>query len=154
MVTSNTFGKGRAIYIAGDVGTAYMDSPYPPLRRMIAELAGRNSAPVVVEAPEQIEMTAAVRPSGELMIHLVNNPTPLLPWRMDVDRREYDELHTTYHALYEINPIHDVTIRLNGYRARAARLPLNDQNLNLSGDPAVVTVPKIELHEVVLVELG
>ena len=34
------------------------------------------------------------------MIHLVNNPTPLLPWHVD-DRSEYDELHTTYHALYE-----------------------------------------------------
>jgi hypothetical protein len=153
VITSNTFGKGQAIYIAGDVGGAYMNSPYPPLRRMIAELAGRCQAPVVVQAPEQIEMTAAVRASGELMIQLVNNPTPLLPWRMDGDRRAYDELHTTFHALYEINPIRDVRITLNGYRARSARLPLQDQKLEVAGDPGVITVPQVDLHEVVLIEL-
>ena len=152
-ITSNSFGKGQAIYIAGDVGGAYMNSPYPPLRRLTAELVGRSKSPLAVDAPEQIEMTAALRPSGELMIHLVNNPTPLLPWKVK-DRNEYDELHTTYHALYEINPIRDVRITLNGYKVRSARLPLQNRELDLSGNPAIITVPQVDLHEVVLVELG
>ena len=152
-ITSNSFGKGQAIYIAGDVGGAYMNSPYPPLRRLTAELVGRSQSPLAVEAPEQIEMTAALHPSGELMIHLVNNPTPLLPWKVK-DRNEYDELHTTYHALYEINPIRDVRITLNGYKVKSARLPLQNQKLDVTGDPAEITVPQVDLHEVVLVELG
>ena len=152
-ITSNSFGKGQAIYIAGDVGGAYMNSPYPPLRRLIAELVGGSQSPLVMEAPEQIEMTAALRPSGELMIHLVNNPTPLLPWKVK-DRNEYDELHTTYHALYEINPIRDVRITLNGYKVKSAWLPLQNQKLDVTGDPAEITVPQVDLHEVVLVELG
>ena len=152
-ITSNSFGKGQAIYVAGDVGGAYMNSPYPPLRRLTAELVGRSQSPLAVEAPEQIEMTAALRPSGELMIHLVNNPTSLLPWKVR-DRNEYDELHTTYHALYEINPIHDVRIALNGYRVKSARLPLQKQKLDITGDPAKITVPQVDLHEIVLVELG
>ena len=152
-ITSNSFGKGQAIYIAGDVGGAYMNSPYPPLRRLTAELVGRSQSPLAVEAPEQIEMTAALHPSGELMIHLVNNPTPLLPWKVK-DRNEYDKLHTTYHALYEINPIRDVRITLNGYKVKSARLPLQNQKLDVTGDPAEITVPQVDLHEVVLVELG
>ena len=152
-ITLNSFGKGQAIYVAGDVGGAYMNSPYPPLRRLTAELVGHSQSPLVVEAPEQIEMTAALRASGELMIHLVNNPTPLLPWQVK-DRKKYDELHTTYHALYEINPIRDVRIALNGYRVRSARLPLQNQKLDITVDPAKVTVPQVDFHEVVLVELG
>jgi hypothetical protein len=154
VVTAKSFGKGRAIYIAGDVGTAYMNSPYPPLRRFVAALAQRSQPPVVVvEASEQIEMTAAMRPSGELMIHLLNNPTPLLPWHVD-ERDDYDQLQTTYHALYEINPIYDVRIRLNGYHATSARLPLHDVELKVAGDPVEITVPQVDVHEVVLVELG
>ena len=119
---------------------------------MISELVGRSPSPLVVEAPEQIEMTAALRPSGELMIHLLNNPTPLLPWHV-ADRKKYSELHTTFHALYEVNPIYDIRIQLNGYRARAARLPMQNRELPLVGAPAEITVPQVDLHEVVLVEL-
>ena len=32
-ITMHRFGKGRAIYICGDVGGAYMNNPYPPLKR-------------------------------------------------------------------------------------------------------------------------
>lgn len=53
-ITSHPFGKGRAIYLAGDVGGAYMNSPYPLLRRLVAELAGRGQPPLTVTAPEQI----------------------------------------------------------------------------------------------------
>ena len=151
-ITSHPFGKGRAIYLAGDVGGAYMNSPYPLLRRLVAELAGRGQPPLTVTAPEQIEMTAVVRPSGELMIHLLNNPTPLHPWQVE-DKDEYDQLHTTFHALHEINPVCDIRIRLDGLAAKSARLPLQDQDLPCSGTPPTIVVPKVELHEVVLVEL-
>jgi hypothetical protein len=70
------------------------------------------------------------------------------------NRDEYDDLHTTYHALYEINPIHDVRIRLNGYNAKAARLALSNEDLAVAGKPQTIVVPKVELHEVVLVEPG
>ncbi len=98
-------------------------------------------------------MTAALRPSCELMIHLLNNPTPLLPWHVD-ERDDYDQLQTTYHALYEINPIYDVRIQLNGYKAESARLPLQNVELQVSGDPPEIIVPQVDVHEVVLVELG
>ena len=151
-VTVHPYGRGRAVYIAGDVGGAYMNSPYPPLRRFVACLAGSAGTPLAVEAPEVIEMTAAFRPSGELMIHLLNNPVPLLPWRV-ADRDQYDDLQATFHAPFEVNPIHEVRIRFNDLSPVSARLPLQGADLPISGTPATITVPKVDLHEVVLVEL-
>ena len=151
-VTVHPYGNGRAVYIAGDVGGAYMNSPYPPLRRLVAHLAGEAGPPLAVEAPEVIEMTAAFRPTGELMIHLLNNPVPLLPWQV-TDRDQYDDLQATFHAPFEVNPIHEVRIRFDGLNPLSARLPLQDADLPLSGAPAAITVPRVDLHEVVLVEL-
>ncbi len=70
-ITSNRFGEGQAIYIAGDVGGAYMNSPYPCLRRLIKYLVMQTESPIEVEAPEVIEMTAAYRTPKELMIHFL-----------------------------------------------------------------------------------
>ncbi len=151
-VTVHPYGRGRAVYIAGDVGGAYMNSPYPPLRRFVARLVKGDDPPLAVEAPEAIEMTAAFRPSGELMIHLLNNPVTLLPWRV-ADRDQYDDLQATFHAPFEVNPIYDVRICFNHPGPRSARLPLHGADLPISGTPATITVPRVDLHEVVLVEL-
>jgi hypothetical protein len=97
-------------------------------------------------------MTAAFRPTGELMIHLLNNPVPLLPWQV-TDRDRYDDLQATFHAPFEVNPIHEVRIRFGGLNPLSAHLPLQNADLPLSGAPATLTVPRVDLHEVVLVEL-
>ena len=153
-VVSHEYGQGRAIYLAADVGGAFMSSPYPLLRRFVAHLVARTQAPIAFQAPEAIEATAAWRGPGELMVHLLNNPTPLLPWRV-VDRNRYDEEMTSFHALREVNPIYDVEIRFNGFEVKAARLPLRDKSLHVTGgDPATVVVPEVELHEVLLLEVN
>ena len=152
-VTLHRCGRGRAIYIGGDVGSAYMNNPYPPLKRFLAHLLRRTGPPVEIDAPEAIEATAARRPSGELMIHLVNNPTPLLPWRIGEDPRAGRDM-TTYFALQEVNPIYDVAIRFNDFEVKSARLPLQDMSLEVKGNPAQVVVPKVELHEVLLAEVA
>ena len=148
-VTVHSYGKGQAIYIAGDVGSAYMNSPYPQLRRFVAHLVGCTPAPIEVEAPEVIEMTAAYRPSGELMIHLLNNPVGVVPWKIEGTREDYDETQGLFHAPFEVNPIHDILIRFNELKPLSARLPLQDVDLEISGDAAIV-VPRVDLHEVVL----
>ena len=152
-VTVHSFGKGHAIYIAGDVGSAYMNSPYPHLRRFVAHLVGRAPAPIEVEAPEVIEMTAAYRPSGELMIHLLNNPLTIVPWKIEGTREDYDANQGIFHAPFEVNPIHDIRIRFNGLNPVSARLPLQQADLEISGHPATIVVPKVDLHEVVLVDV-
>ena len=109
---------------------------------------GRTPAPIQVEAPQAIEVTAAIRPSGELMIHLLNNPSPPFPPQFE-GKDIYRYLFTQ-----EIVPVHDIGIVLGGFEARAASLPLQDLSLEITKAPQEIVVPKVELHEVVLVELA
>ena len=113
----------------------------------LSSLIRRTPAPIQVEAPGAIELTAAIRPSGELMIHLLNNPSPPFPPQIDGD-----EIYR-YYFTQEVVPVHDIRIRLNGFRGKTARLPLQDLSLEIAGSPQEIVVPKVELHEVVLVEL-
>ena len=152
-VTLNRYGKGQAIYISGDIGSAYMNNPYPPLKRFLAHLVKRKKPPLEIEAPEAIEVTAAHRNCGELMLHLINNPTPLLPWR-SADNPWVGQDMTTFFALHEVNPIHNITIRFNDFKVRSVRLPLQDGFLKFTGKPTTVVVPEVELHEVLLVEVS
>ena len=82
------------------------------------------------------------------MIHLLNNPSPPFPPQIDGD-----EIYR-YYFTQEIVPVHDIRIRLHGFRGRKARLPLHDSDLELAGTPQEIVVPRVELHEVVLVELA
>ena len=151
-ITIHRFGKGQAIYICGDVGGAYMNNPYPPLKQLIADLVKRTTPPIEFEMPEAIEMTAAHRGADELMIHLLNNPTPLLPWCI-ANRKQNDEEMTTFLSLREVNPIHNIRVRFNSFAVKTARLPLQEVELEVSGDTtATVVVPAVSLHEVLLVE--
>ena len=114
---------------------------------LLANLVGRTPSPIQVDAPQAIEVTAAMRPSGELMIHLLNNPSPPYPPQID------GEDIYRYFFTQEIVPVHDIRIVLNGFNAKAATLPLQDSTLEIAGAPQVIVVPRVELHEVVLVDL-
>ena len=158
MVVRHAVGKGQVFYLAADVGGAFMTSPYPPLRRLVAELVGRAPAPLVLEAPEAVEMNAAWKDPGQLMVHLVNNPMPMVPWRIDPevhpDHSSYEQERTTFHYTAELYPIHDLVLRFPGFKVASASLPLQDVDLTVSGSPATVVVPKLEMHEVLLLEVG
>ena len=150
-VVVNEYGKGRVIYIAGDVGGAFMNSPYPPLMRFVVSLVKQTPPPVEIEAPEALEVTAARRPSGELMVHLVNNPTPLIPWRI-ADDEDMDRLGPdmgSFNAVLELVPLRDIRVRFN-LEVKSVRLPL--QGINLELKEGAVVVPEVKLHEVLLVE--
>ena len=82
------------------------------------------------------------------MVHLLNNPLPLVPWNTSRSDRP------TYFSIDELLPVHDVVIRLNDFKARAVSLPLRDQQLEPSADGKQIVVPEVALHEVVLVDLA
>jgi len=111
-------------------------------------LVDRTPPPLAVEAPKVIEVTAAARSSNELMVHLLNNPTPPTPFDTALPDM------TTYFYPEEVNPIHDIRLTFNDFRVHSATLPLSGASLDVSGDPATVVVPKVELHEVVIVRLA
>lgn len=154
-VTENQFGKGKAIYISGDIGGAYMNSPYSLLKRFVANLVNRTRSPIEIEAPEAIEVTASIRPSGELMVHMVNNPTPLVPWRINDsdDRQRQKEAEKNFLYINELIPIHNIRVRLNDFNVKTASLPLSGESPKIGQDLAHITIPKVDLHEVLLIDL-
>jgi hypothetical protein len=146
-ITLCRFGKGEAIYISGDVGEGYHHNPYPVLKRFVAHLVRRTQPPVEVEAPRVIEVTAALRSPKELMIHLLNNPTPVIP-----ASTPRDDI-TDYFYLEEVNPIRNVRIKVNDFKVKRGLLPLQGLSLEVIGDPPQLVVPEVKLHEVVILEL-
>ena len=148
-VTLHSFGQGQAIYLSSEVGEGYLQNPYPPLKRFVARLVRKTQPPIEVEAPQAIEVTAARRAPNELMVHLLNNPTPMVPMEMT----EHDSI-TNFFYLQELNPIHDIAVRFNDFKIKSARLPLQDLSLEIKNNPDTVVVPKVALHEVLIVELA
>jgi hypothetical protein len=147
-VTLNSYGNGRAFYISSDVGEGFFHNPYPVAQRFIANLVRRTEAPLRVNAPEAIEVTASMRSEKELVVHLLNNPTPMLPMAAG------EEEVTTFFYLRELNPIRDIEISFDGFDLKSARLPLQNRTLEVVGGPATVVVPQVEMHEVILAELA
>ena len=73
-----------------------MNNPYPPLKQLIADLVKRTPPPIEFDMPEAYRSNrCAHRGENELMIHLLNNPTPLLPWRI-ANREKHDADMTTF----------------------------------------------------------
>jgi len=87
-------------------------------------------------------------------------PGPLPVTRMVADRvRSYPELgirgvwnETGPHWGPQGIDIYRLTF--NDFKVDGATLPLSNVSLDVSGDPATVVVPKVELHEVVIVRLA
>lgn len=145
-VTSNSFGRGTAVYICGDVGAGYERHPLPQLRRFLSYLVRQAREPIEVQAHKAIEVTATRLGPGTINIHLLNNPLAFLPWSQPVAQ------HRTHFYLDEIPPVHDVIVRLPAFEVRSASLPMRDRELEVGADGSIV-VPKVEVHEVVSVNL-
>ena len=147
-VTLHAYGRGQVLYLAADVGAGYLENPNPPLKRFVAGLVRRARPPVEVDGPGAIEVTALRRRPGEIVLHLVNNPTPLTPLTMS------QEDQAAYFYLEEVPPVRDVTIRIDGLlRVRSARLPLQGATLGPGARAGEFVVPRIDLHEVVVLDL-
>ena len=147
-VTENTFGKGKAIYVCGDVGEGYSRNPLPQLKRFVAYLVRTSTPPIELEAPRIIELSASMRGPKELMVHLLNNPLPFVPWSTSgLDMRKYFYID-------EMVPVPDIRIKLNGFKVKRASLPLQGKELEVVGEPATITVPKVHIQEVVLLQLA
>jgi len=88
------------------------------------------------------------------MIHLINNPAPLIPWRLY--SQQDATLHSweveAFHATTELVPIRDVVVRFHDIECKSARLPLQGTDLEITRGQVVV--PTVALHEVLLVEVS
>ena len=146
-VTVNDYGKGRAIYICGDVGSGYDLNPLPQLKRFVASLLETTTAPIELDGP-RVELSATWRGERELSVHLLNNPLPLLPWSIAAGYAR------SYFYLEEVVPVHNVVLKLNGIAVKKATAPLTGQKLAVENNGSTVTVPLVGPHELVSLSLA
>lgn len=160
-IVTRQFGKGRVVYLTAGIDAAYYSYAYPYQRILLASAvrwAATDMPPVEVQAPMCVHATAfrqdvgqvsnlsKKRASQRLLIHLYNdvNTTAFhgLP-NEDVPLRE------------ETIPIHNIRVRLRDYDVKRVHQEPDgiDLAIERDGSDVVVTVPRLEVHSVIVCEL-
>ena len=151
-IVTRQFGKGRVVYFAAGLDHAYYGYAYPYQRVLLTNAirwAANSTPPVEVEAPRCVHSTVfrqEKQGQSKLLVHLYNdvNTTAFhgLP-NDDVPLRE------------ETLPIHDIRLKLHGYRVQQAKQQPEDRSLSLAveGTSTSITVPRLEVHSVIVLDL-
>ena len=149
---SHEYGKGRVVYLPAGFDAAYYLYPYPYqrliLRHAVDWVAG--PPPVAIEAPMCVHSTVmrqAKDGADRLIVHL------------------FSDLNTTaFHALpnddvplrEEVVPLRDIRVMFRDrYRVRRVHLEPEGRDLEIARSPAgaSVTVPRLDVHAMVVAEL-
>ncbi len=152
-ITERTHGKGKAIYLAGGLDSAYYLYPYPYQRAVLSQLvqaAASGPSPVTVKAPMCVHtnLTRQTTAKGDrLVLHLFNDlnttATHAHPAE-DVPLRE------------ELVPIHNIKVQFEPrYKVTSVRLEPMGKELPIeqTAQGAQVEVPKLDVHALVVAEL-
>ena len=143
VATRRPLGRGCILAVHGPIFRDYYLAHFPRLRRFIADLiAGLNlNWSVEVEAPPQLEMVLRRKPR-KLLVNLINRGSAetLSPQRAIVE---------------ELPAVRNVVLRIRrNRRPKAVRLDPGHERLRWSFRDGVVTVtvPRVAIHNVVVVE--
>ena len=152
-VVTRTHGKGRVVYFAAGLDSAYYLYSYPYQRLALKHAinwAANAAPPMTVEAPMCVHATLMRQSKAgvdRLIVHLFN------------------DLNTTaHHALpqddiplrEEVVPIHDITVTFDPrYKLKRVRLEPAGKDLAVRTTIAgsTVTVPRLDVHTMVVAEL-
>lgn len=152
-VMTHTHGKGRVVYLAAGFDAAYYLYPYPYQRLVLKhaiQFAAGGPPPVGVAAPMCVHSTVMRQErdgSRRLVVHLFNDANTTGGHALPADDVPLRE---------EVLPILDIRVMFRPeYRVRRARLQPEGKELEVKATPAgnVVTVPRLEVHSMVVAEL-
>lgn len=151
-VVTNRFGKGRVVYMGAGLDAGYYLYAYPyqrALLRSAIEWAATAPPPVTVNAPMCVHsVLMRQQHEGErLILHL------------------YNDVNTTaFHAVpdndvplrEEVLPIHDIRVRFRNPGIKSIHLEPGNTVLTpiLTPEGMEVTIPKLDIHSMVVAELG
>jgi len=150
-IVVNTFGKGRAVFLAAGLDAANYQYAFPYHRELLANaitFAAAAPPPIAVEAPLCVQAVAMrQRKDGErLIVHLYNDVNTTAN-----RARPEDDIPLREETL----PIHDLRVTFRGYAP--SRIHLEPGALDLpfqrEGDTVTVTVPRLNVHAMVVAEL-
>ncbi len=170
-VIASNFGKGRVVYFAAGVDKGFFFYPDSWQRRLLTNaIEWAAAAPPAVEVQGPLVLAATVRrqPSkNRLVVHLLNDHSSygrhsiyqkVAPLPKELQARygfpDQSELRGTWPVREEVIPLSDLVVRCRVPGVvRATQQPENRTlELRKSETGVEVTVPKLEMHSMVVLE--
>jgi hypothetical protein len=150
-IIANTFGKGRVLLFAAGIDAANYLYSYPYHRAVLQsalEWSASAPPPIAVEAPMCVHaVSMRQKKEGErLIVHLYNDVNTTANHARpddDVPLRE------------ETLPIHDIGVAFRGYKLGRVHLEPGgiDLEKKIAGNVVTVSVPRLDVHAMVVAEL-
>jgi hypothetical protein len=157
VVTTRTYGKGRVVYIAANLGFQYCSHhTWPHVRRLLTNAiryaAGDRLPPCAAQGPLQVQMTVFRQPElNRTVVHLLNDPAP--HGYPPFTKQEWDRHFTNFSRYKEdVVPVFDLPVRLRGRFKRVYTVPGGELPVTVDGDYTVVRVPRLDTHLMVVGE--
>jgi len=169
-VVATTFGKGRVVFFPAGVDKAFFFYPEPCQREFLRNAFDWTcgaAPPVEVKAPHILATTFRLQPGKKrLVVHLLNDASSWgrhsIYQKIAPETKEYEDpghpqspdLRGTWPVREEFIPIHDIKVICRRPGVTKATLQPEGTKLPLvKVDGGVeVTVPKVELHSMVVFE--
>ncbi|MFB3828208.1 MAG: beta-galactosidase trimerization domain-containing protein [Bryobacteraceae bacterium] len=141
------YGKGRVVWFPVDLGRAYFLNNSPATARLLQRAirwAAKEPPPAELEGSEQVE-TVYYTKNGRMVVHLLNDQASY--------GRGAPPNPEGYGFRREILPVHELKVRLRSEAKRVLLIPGGRElPITRNGSAAEVTVPKLELHAMLVVE--
>ena len=142
-----TAGKGKAVYFDADLFPIYLREPTPSMREFFARLLLRLALPpVTLAAPFFVTMNVRQQKEGQWLIHLHNFPGPGYRYPNPPQSRQLGPPG-------EVVPVGPLTIEVHKSSVLSARSGLSGRESEVR-DRRTITVPGLELHDVIIVRLA
>ena len=137
-------GKGKAVYFDTDLFPIYLREPTPSMREFFARLlTGLVPPPLTLSAPFFVTMNVREQKEGEWLIHLHNCPGPGYRYPNPPASRQLGPPG-------EVVPVGPLTIQIQKGSVLSARSGVSGQEFDVR-DKREITVPRLELHDVIVV---
>ena len=152
-IMTQQYGKGRVVYFAAGLDASYYLYSYPYQRLALKHAiiwAANEAPPIQVTAPMCVHSTImrqSTETGSRLIVHLFNDLNTTAHHALPIDDVPLRE---------ETVPIHDIQIAFNADYAvtRVTQQPEGKElPLTKTADGVTVTVPKLDIHTMVVVEL-
>jgi hypothetical protein len=133
-------GKGRALFIASDIGSGYSQNPSRRSRELVRRLIGEIDLPYQTDAPANVQITAW-RQGVNLVFHLLNQPSSM--YRMPGTLLDY--------APEDFTPTCPIGITVAGAAERVfSPTAQSELSTDQRSGKTVVTLARLNMHDVIV----
>ncbi len=142
IICERRLGKGRALFIASDIGSDYSQNPNRRTREVVRRLVGQVRLPYQTDAPANVQVTAW-RQERNLVFHLLNQPSSM--YRMPGVLLDY--------APEDFTPTCPIHIVVNGQADRVFS-PIGRASVSAErrDGKVMVTLHRLEMHDAIVLE--